>query len=419
MTPVTHPLLGVTLYTVKHPSGLEIIVWPREKAKGVYGVFATRYGSVYNTLPTADGGIEVVPEGIAHYLEHKLFESEEGDAFLRFAETGANANAYTSFDRTAYLFSATERIPESLDILLDFVQHPYFTDETVQKEQGIIGQEIRMGEDQPSRRVLFNLLRGMYHTHPIRVDIAGTVESISHITPDLLYRCYNRYYNLHNMVLVVAGCITPEQVLDSADRMLKTAEEMEPVTFACDEPNTVPETLVEDRMPVASPLFYVGIKEPPTPQTAETQAAARVLVELVAGKSSPLYAQLLEEGLINDQFEIEYFCGPGYGVWLFGGESADPHKVRDRLCAEIARLRKEGIDQDTARSLCRGAYGRLVAGLDDPSDCAELVLSNRMDGLAPLAELEALAKLTADDLHSHLCHRLPVEACTLSIVHPI
>ena len=191
MNAVKHPLLGDTLYSCTHKSGLRIVVWPQAEASSVYALFATHYGSVNNTLTTPDGGTEVVPEGIAHYLEHKLFEGENGeDAFTRYAQTGANANAYTSFDRTAYLFHATENILPSLEILLDFVQKPYFTEETVQKEQGIIGQEIRMGEDHPGRRVLFNLLRGMYHNHPVRVDIAGTVESISHITPELLYRCY-------------------------------------------------------------------------------------------------------------------------------------------------------------------------------------------------------------------------------------
>ena len=188
MNAVKHPLLGDTLYTCTHPTGLPIVVWPQPKASSVYAVFATRYGSVHNTLPTADGGTEEVPAGIAHYLEHKLFESESGDAFTRYAKTGASANAYTTFDRTAYLFHATENVLPSLEILLDFVQDPYFTEETVQKEQGIIGQEIRMGEDQPGRRVFFNLLRGLFAEHPVRIDIAGTVESIARITPDLLYR---------------------------------------------------------------------------------------------------------------------------------------------------------------------------------------------------------------------------------------
>ena len=420
MNAVKHPLLGDTLYSCIHPTGLRVVVWPMAEASSVYALFATHYGSVNNTLTTPDGGTEVVPEGIAHYLEHKLFEGENGeDAFTRYAETGANANAYTSFDRTAYLFHATENILPSLEILLDFVQKPYFTKETVQKEQGIIGQEIRMGEDHPGRRVLFNLLRGMYHNHPVRVDIAGTVESISHITPELLYRCYEQYYNLHNMVLVVAGNITPDEVMACADKWLKPAGEMPDVSLKCDEPDTVCETYVEAQMPVAAPLFYMGIKEPVAERNAETIAGARVLIETILGKTSPLYTRLMDEGLINDSFEAEYFCGPGYGVWLIGGESADPYRVKEMVCAEIARLQKEGIDPDAADAVRRGCYGRLVAGLDDPSDCAELLLSNLMDGIEPLAELTALAELTTDSLQKQLRERFPVEATTLSVVKPL
>ena len=419
MNAVKHPLIGDTLYTATHKTGLRIVVWPQPEASSVYAMFATRYGSVHTTLPTADGGTEVVPEGIAHYLEHKLFESEGEDAFTRYAATGANANAYTSFDRTAYLFHATENVLPSLEILLDFVQDPYFTAETVQKEQGIIGQEIRMGEDQPHRRVFFNMLKAAYHNHPVRVDIAGTVESISHITPELLYRCYNRYYNLHNMVLVVAGNITPEEVEETADRLLKPSEDFVPVPYTCDEPDTVKEEYIECAMPVASPLFYIAFKEPVIQQNAETIAAARVLGELMAGKSSPLYNRLMDEGLINDQFGAEYFGGPGYGLWLFAGESADPKRVQTIIKEEIARMQKEGIDPAAAEAVRRGAYGRLVAGLDDPTDCAEMILGNLLDGIEPLEELTALKDLTVETLQQQLCSRINVDACTLSVVNPV
>ena len=419
MNALKHPLLGDTLYTETHKSGLKIVVWPQPEASSVYAVFATKYGSVYNVLPTADGGTEEVPEGIAHYLEHKLFESEQGDAFRDFAQTGASANAYTTFDRTAYLFHASENILPSLDILLNFVQDPYFTPETVQKEQGIIGQEIRMGEDMPGRRVLFNMLKGLFHTHPVRVDIAGTVESIAKITPELLYRCYYRYYNLHNMVLVVAGRITPDEVMDACDRLLKPAEEWVPDNYVIEEPATAAQEYVEDKMAVSAPLFYIGFKEPVVSHTPKTLAGARLLIDLICGKSSPLYTRLLEEGLINDQFEAEYFGGPDYGIWLFGGESADPKRVRELIAAEIARLQQDGVDAATFEAVRRGAYGRLVAGLDDPSDCAELILSHLVDGVEPLSELDALAAITAEELAEQLAVRFNVEACTLSVVNPV
>ena len=418
MEQFTHPLTGDTLYRMTHKTGLDILVWPQPEACSAYAVFATRYGSVYNTLPTPEGGSEEVPAGIAHYLEHKLFESEEGDAFARFAATGASANAYTSFDRTAYLFSATENILPSLDILLDFVQHPYFTPETVQKEQGIIGQEIRMCEDDPGRAVLFNLLQAMYHQHPVRIDIAGTVESIADITAPLLYRCYEQHYNLHNMVLVVAGKITPEAVEAAADKLLKPAPAFTAATVTVDEPETVLRRRVEEAMPVSAPLFYLGFKEPALTQTPATVAGAHMLIDLLCSKSSPLYATLLEEGLINEQFGGEYFNGPGYGVWIFGGESADPDRVEAHIVAELQRLQKEGIEPQRVEELRRAVYGRLVAELDDSTVCGELLLESVINGIPPLSELEALATITAEELNAQLRQRIPLEHRTLSVVLP-
>ena len=418
MNAVKNPLIGDTLYIDTHKTGLKIVVWPQPEASSVYAVFATKYGSVYNTLPTADGGTEEVPEGIAHYLEHKLFESEGEDAFTRYAATGANANAYTSFDRTAYLFHATENVLPSLEILLDFVQDPYFTEETVQKEQGIIGQEIRMGEDQPGRRVFFNLLEAAYHNHPVRIDIAGTVDTIARITPDLLYRCYRRYYNLHNMVLVVAGNITPDEVMATADRLLKPCEAFIPAEFAVEEPATVKQEYVEIAMPVASPLFYLGFKAPAHQVTATELAGSRLLLQLMAGRTSRLYNRLMDEGLVNDQFEDEYMCGPGYNMWLFGGESSDPKRVKEIICEEITRLQAQGLDAAEVEACRRGAYGRLVAGLDDPTECGELIQTNLIDGIEPLAELEALAKVTIEDLQAQLAG-IDVTACALSVVNPL
>ena len=218
------PKSGERCVRIDHPSGLPIFVCPKPGYQSAYAVFAVKYGSVDTTF-VEDGREVEVPEGIAHYLEHKLFENEDCDAFERYAHTGASANAYTSFERTAYLFNCTGRLEESLEILLDFVQRPYFTEETVRKEQGIIGQEIRMCEDSPNRRVLFNLLKALYQNCPVRVDIAGTVESIAEITPELLYSCYRSFYNLRNMVLVVAGNVDTDTVLRVADRVLIPAPE--------------------------------------------------------------------------------------------------------------------------------------------------------------------------------------------------
>ena len=220
---IRNDLLGDAYYECKHPSGLTILVYPKKDYASTYAVFGTNYGSIDTFLKEKGGEAQALPEGTAHYLEHKLFESEELDAFTRFAETGAAANAYTTFDKTCYLFSCSSNFRENLKILLDFVQHPYFTEETVRKEQGIIGQEIQMYQDSPGWQVLFNLLRCLYHSHPVKIDIAGTVDSISHITADLLYGCYNSFYSLNNMVLAVAGNTTADEVLAVCNQCLQTA----------------------------------------------------------------------------------------------------------------------------------------------------------------------------------------------------
>jgi len=200
---------------VKHPTGLDIYIWKMEDYSTSYALFGTKYGSINTKFRTKnEKDFITVPNGIAHYLEHKLFENEDCDVFSLYAKTGASANAYTSFDKTCYLFSCTDNVYESLEILLSFVQSPYFTEETVQKEQGIIGQEIRMYDDNAGWRVFFNMLQGMYHNHPVKIDIAGTVESIAKINADLLYQCYNTFYNLNNMVLSIAGNIDEDKILE-------------------------------------------------------------------------------------------------------------------------------------------------------------------------------------------------------------
>ena len=199
--------------------------------------------------------------GHAHFLEHKLFENEDCDAFARYARTGASANAYTSFDMTCYLFSCTENVYESLEILLDFVQSPYFTEETIQKEQGIIGQEIKMYEDDPSWRVLFNALCGLYHVHPVKNDIAGTVESIAQITPEMLYRCYNTFYNLRNMVLCVAGNVETEKVLEVADRLLRKSEEVSVERAFLPEPEEIVYPYKEEALAVSFPCSSWALKK--------------------------------------------------------------------------------------------------------------------------------------------------------------
>ena len=222
---IENEILGEGYYSIDHKSGLKILVYPKPEYTSTYAVFGTKYGSIDTRFKRSDTeSFTEIPAGTAHFLEHKLFESEELDAFQRYAKTGASANAYTSFDRTCYLFACTGHFKENFEILLDFVRHPYFTEATVQKEQGIIGQEIDMYKDSPEWECLFNLLECLYHKHPVKIDIAGTKESIAEITAEMLFSCYETFYNLSNMALAVAGKTTVEEVLEIADRLLESDE---------------------------------------------------------------------------------------------------------------------------------------------------------------------------------------------------
>ena len=251
---VSSPVLGERFQRVEHRSGLTILLCPMEGYSTAYAMFSAKVGSIDTTFKTQrEEDFVEVPAGIAHFLEHKMFECEDGDAFAKYAKTGASANAFTSFDRTAYLFSCAGNFQESLEILLDFVSRPYFTPETVKKEQGIIGQEIRMYDDDPGWRSLFNLLGALYHVNPVKLDIAGTTESIAEISADLLYRCYHTFYSLGNMVLTVAGNFRPETVIETADRILKPGEEVSIQWRRAPEPREIVTGYAEQALSVSTP----------------------------------------------------------------------------------------------------------------------------------------------------------------------
>ena len=408
---------GDSYYKIDHPSGLTVYVYPKEGYNSAYAIIGTKYGSV-NTCFSLDGGEKItVPDGIAHYLEHKLFESEDGDAFARYAKTGASANAYTSFEKTCYLFSCTDKFDESFEILLDFVQSPYFTAETVAKEQGIIGQEIKMYDDSPDWRVMFNMLEKMYHHHPVKIDIAGTVESIAEITAEKLYQCYNTFYNLNNMALCVAGNVTVEQVLKTCDRMLKPCEKHTIENFFEDEPYEIVEPYVEQNFPVSVPLFNLGFKERAQKPLNETKLAhTDILLELLASSTSELYQKLMDDELINTSFTFELFEGPGYCSVIFGGESRAPKQAAEQIKQYIAEVKKNGLDKAEFESARKSVYGDVISSLNSVGSIANTVTSYHFNGNELFTYIDAVANATFEDVQYRLVEMLDVNNCTLSVV---
>ena len=418
-----NPRLGESYLEAVHESGLRVLICPKPAFTGTYALFGTRYGSIDTRFRLkGEADYAVLPEGTAHFLEHKLFESEEGDAFSRFAKTGASANAYTSFDRTCYLFSATDRWEESLDILLDFVRHPYFTQETVQKEQGIIGQEIRMYDDDPGWCATFNLLRCLYREHPVRIDIAGTAESIAEIDAELLYRCYRTFYNPCNMFLCIAGPVDADRILEKVETVFAGAEGVEVERGLFDEPREIVSARAKKNMAVSQPMFCFGYKEEPDGKplpTLDERVETDILLSLIAGRSSRLYHELLEKGLINDSFDASYFTGHGYAVALFEGESRDPEAVAAAIQAEIDRLRREGIDEDAFRRAKNSLYGRNVMMYNSVERIAAALVDCAMDGTALFDLDEAYRKVTKADLEKRLHRQFDPAYAALSTVEPI
>ncbi len=416
---IKNELLKDSYYEIDHSSGFKIFVYPKENYSSTYAVFGTKYGSI-DTCFKKEGEKDFteVPEGIAHFLEHKLFESEELDAFARYAKTGASANAYTSFDKTCYLFQCSGNFEDSLEILLDFVSNPYFTEQTVQKEQGIIGQEIRMYEDEPGWESLFVLLRAMYHNHPVRIDIAGTVESISHITADLLYECYDTFYNPANMALAVAGNVTVEQVLSIADKMLKPKESKKIERKFQVEPENVVKTYDERHLSVAMPIFAIGFKENvKTPErTLKESMVSNILLDILAGSTSSLYEEMLEDNLINTTFDTEYFEGYGYSAHIFNGESAEPEKVRERINKEITKVMKNGVDNETFQRIKKKHYGSLIMDFDSIDSIGNSLISAYFNNEGIYDQLKLLESITVEDVNNRLRTAFSIENSSMSVI---
>lgn len=393
--------IGEKYYVSDHKSGLKIYVIPKNHGTG-YAVFGTHFGSIDNRF-AVDGKEYTLPDGIAHFLEHKMFENEDGvDTFKRYAEYGADANAYTSGDKTVYLFSAAQNIKESLEILLHFVTHPYFTDETVQKEQGIIGQEIRMYDDNPGWRLYFNMLTALYHNHPARIDTAGTVETIAAITPELLYTVYRTFYNLRNMVLCVCGNISPDDVEEVADRVLTEAPEIAPERIFPEEPNTVCQKEVVQKLKVSMPLFSVGIKDTDQPASgsalAKKQAEYDILLDMMFGKTSELYTRLYESGEINSSFSAGYEAHGNFGFCEIAGFSDVPDKVYGEILAEIERFRRDGFDQEDFERAKRVFYASCIRAFNSTEEIANEFLTFAFHGCDMLDYPEIVASVTLDDI---------------------
>lgn len=417
-------LLQEEVFHARLESGLQVYLLRKPGYRRAYATVATRYGSVDSRfIPAGSTEPLEVPAGIAHFLEHKLFEEEGGSVFDRFAERGASANAFTSYTLTAYLFSCTSAFDENLRVLLDFVAKPYFTDELVEKEKGIIEQELKMYDDHPDRVLLRNLLEALYHQNPVRIDIGGTVESVRQITKEQLYTCYNTFYHPSNMVLFAAGDLDPEATLQVIREAAPDGEARGEIErFYPEEPEAVRERRVEQAMAVSRPRYALGVKDRVTGLTGEVlmrrEIAHNMLLHMLFGRSSTAYQALYEAGLIDDGFGAYYTASPLYGHAIIGGETDDPDRLHREIVAIVDRFREEGFDEADFQRAKRQALGEFLDAFNSLEFIAHSFISYHFREGNFFRYPEIVQEMPAEELRSHIDQLLDLERSAVSIVRP-
>ena len=414
--------LGETLYTDTLENGLTVYVILKRGFEKKYAFFATGYGGADRRFQL-DGRWQDTPAGIAHFLEHKLFDTETGNALADLAANGAQPNAFTSGEMTAYYFECTDGFEENLKTLIDFVSIPYFTAESVEKERGIIGQEIGMVEDMPGYVVYFNLLKGLYRAHPVRDSVAGTVESISQITAETLYDLHRAFYRPGNMVLCAVGDIDPERVPAVARERLP-AEFHAPPIKDYGPPDEVPviQARTEAAMAVSQPLFYFGTRVPAGERgkaALKKELTGHLATQYLAGKSSPLYIRLYEDGLISNDFACDFMYGLSYALTAFGGEGRDPEQVLAQVKAETEAVRSRGIDEARFTRLKKAASGQLIRELDSVEHLCYAQTESHFHGASALDRQEILKSITAADVLDFIAGYLQPAQFAISIVKPL
>ena len=369
------------IYVEKLPNGLTVMIIPKKGIQKKYVIWGTNYGSNDSKFIVPGETEETeVPKGVAHFLEHKMFEQESGiNSLDTLTALGVDANAYTTNDHTAYLFECTENFYPALDELMDYVQHPYFTDANVEKEKGIIGQEIMMYDDYPEWKVYLNAMEAMYHEHPVKLDITGTIETISHIDKSILYKCYNTFYNPSNMAMVVCGDFEPEELLEEIKkRLIYKKANGEIKRIYPEEKEEIVKEKIEQNMDVSQPLFAIGIKDKlvDTKERVRKHIAIEILLNIIIGKSSKLYKELYDEGILFATPGLDYEFARGYAHILITGQSPSPDEIFERFKNTVENIKKEGIDSEEFCRIKKRIYGEYVKEYNDVADIARMFLAD-------------------------------------------
>ncbi|WP_217585550.1 EF-P 5-aminopentanol modification-associated protein YfmH [Lentibacillus saliphilus] len=410
MNKFTYDDISETIYKTTLSNGLTVCLIPREEMAKTYGVFSTNYGSIDRMFTPFNQQEPIsVPDGIAHFLEHKLFEKEDHDVFADFGKQGASANAFTSFTETAYLFSATSRIQENVTTLLDFVQDPYFSDQSVEKEKGIITQEITMYDDQPDWRMFMETIKAMYHDHPVNIDIAGTAESIQLITKDDLYTCYNTFYHPSNMTLVVAGRFDPNDMLKliEMNQSNKTFSEVLPINRVFpDEPTVVAKKEHVFSMPVSTPKCTIGIKEPEIPVDGDAflkkELFMSMFLDFFFSKSGAFYEQLYQKDLIDDSFYFETNLNPNFGYALIGSNTTHPDVFAEHVKHMLLTIGQNEVSLQDFERMKKKKIGQLLMAMNSLEFTANKFIHYDRLGIDLFSMINVIQSLSVEEAQQFL-----------------
>ena len=413
------------LYIEKLENGLTVMIIPKVNIQKKYMICATNFGSIDNKFIAPNEKEEtVIPDGVAHFLEHKMFEQPNGTNSLdTLTALGVNANAYTSTDHTSYLFECTDNFYPALDELMDYVQTPYFTDENVEKEKGIIGQEIKMYDDYPQWEVYMNAIRNMYKNSPITIDIAGSIESISKINKEVLYKCYNTFYNPSNMVMCFAGDFEPEKLLEDVKKRLKPIEKHGEIKrIYPEEPQEIVKEETTKQMEVSMPIFVIGIKDSLNDKNCSSSSivkkhiAIEILLNMLIGKSSKLYKELYESELITGEPYLEYEFSKQYAHIAITGQSNNPKEVLKKLQEEIQNMKNKEIDTEHFKRIKNMIYGNYVKEYDDVAEICRMFIADYMKGINSFEYIEDYQQVTPEYTKQVLDEVFRKEKTVISIV---
>lgn len=426
-TKVTHfesLVLGECYDKIIHASGLTVYVFPK-KMTGKYALLATHFGSMDRRfrLPEKDGREMDIPDGVAHFLEHKMFENEDGvDSFARFSAYGADANAYTSYDRTVYLFGCTDRFGESLAELLHFATHPYFTHASVEKEKKIIAQEIKMYDDDPYERSFSELLSCLFEKNPVRVNICGTAGSLRRITPELLYRCHDIFYHPERMILTVCGDVTADEVMDIVDRELTAGRSRQVESVFPEEPEKISRSRSLVHMPVAKPIFCIGFKDEgyrlPDEERQRREAAMSILNEMLFSRAGELYNSLFERGMISPGLSYGYSLSRSFSFESLSGEAAQPEAVLTEILSYIDRIKREGLDAQVFERCRRVMCAEEIKNFDSVADIAGDLLNFAFEGGEIFHYGEILSHVSLEQVRALLFEVFDPAKVAMSVVAP-